>query len=70
MSIWWYLANMTISETTMKRFKHLAKAAKIVIAIPPSNAEQERSLSILQKPKTQNQFLFFPLMKGTLSGIY
>ena len=54
----------------MKRFKHLAKAAKIVIAIPPSNAEQERSLSILQKPKTQNQFSFFLLMKGTLSGIY
>ena len=70
MSIWWYLANMTISETTMKRFKHLAQAAKIVIAIPPSNAEQERSLSILQKPKTQNQFSFFLLMKGTLSGIY
>ena len=70
MSIWWYLANMTISETTMKRFKHLAKVAKIVIAIPPSNAEQERLLSILQKPKTQNQFSFFLLMKGTLSGIY
>ena len=54
----------------MKRFKHLAKVVKIVIAIPPSNAEQERSLSILRKPKIKNQFLCFLLMKGTLSGIY
>ena len=40
--LWWYISEMKVTGTSMKRFKNLLKLAEIVLVISHSNAEQER----------------------------
>ena len=47
--LWWYIANMKVTGSQLKRFKNLFLVAEIVFVLPHSNAEEERLFSIVRK---------------------
>ena len=65
--LWWYLSEITVPGTSMKRFKNLFKLAEIIIVLSHSNAEQEQLFSIVRKNKTDSHSSL--KLDGTLSNI-
>ena len=50
--LWYYIASMRLSETSITRFKVLPRIAVIVLVLPHSNASLKRLFSIILKKKT------------------
>ena len=65
--LWYYIASMRLSETSISRFKVLPRIAVIVLVLPHSNASLERLFSIIRKNKTDMRSSL--KLDGTLSSI-
>ena len=52
--LWWHLSNLTLANSSAKRFKCLPKLAEIVLVLPHSNTELERIFSVVRKNKTDS----------------
>ena len=50
--LWYYIASMRLSETSITCFKVLPRIAVIVLVLPHSNASLKRLFSIILKKKT------------------
>ena len=65
--LWWHLSNLTMPNSSAKRFKCPPKLAEIVLLLPHSNAELERLFSVVRKNKTDSHSSL--KLDGTLSSI-
>ena len=65
--LWWHIAKLVIPGTAAKRFKPLPKVAGLVLALPHSNAGEERLFSIVRKNKTESTASM--KLEGTLSSL-
>ena len=62
--LWWRLSNLTMRNSSAKRFKCLPKLAEIGLVLPHSN---EILFSVVRKKKTDSRFSL--KLGGTLSSI-
>ena len=53
--LWWYIANMKLSGTSIQRFKYLVRVGEVVVILTHNNAEEERLFSIVTKNKTESR---------------
>ena len=65
--LWWHLSNLTMPNSSAKRFKCLSKLAEIDLVLLYSNAEPEGLFNIVRKNKTDSRSS--QKLDGTLSSI-
>ena len=65
--LWWHLSNLTMPNSSAKRFKCLSKLAEIDLVLLYSNAEPEGLFNVVRKNKTDSRSS--QKLDGTLSSI-